>query len=77
MTPIEIFEYKQKWKPGYVVRLHSDLRSNAKDYCKVQMLKHQWDVNEYTNSYEDTWLFENRLDAASFTTQWNERFVNQ
>ena len=77
MTPIEIFEYKQKWKPGYVVRPHSDPRSKAKDYCKIQMFKHQWDVNEYTNSYEDTWMFENKLDATSFTAQWDERFVNQ
>ena len=77
MTPIEIFEYKQRWKPGDVDKLHSDLRSEAKNYCKIQMFKHQWDVSEYTNSYEDTWVFENRLDAASFVAQWDERFVNQ
>ena len=77
MTPIEIFEYKQKWKPGYVVRLHSDLRRSAMDYCKVQMMKHQWDVREYTNVYEDTWMFENKLDANSFLAQWETKFVNQ
>lgn len=77
MTPIEIFEYKQKWKPGYIVRLHSDLRMQGKDYCKIQMMKHQWDIQEFTDVYEDTYLFENRIDADSFTAQWDRRFVNQ
>jgi hypothetical protein len=77
MTPIEIFEYKRNWSPGYEVRLHSDLRRPASDYCKVQMMKHQWDVNHFTNVYEDTWRFENRLDAQSFAAQWESRFVNQ
>ena len=72
MTPIEIFEYKNKWKPGYTVRLHSDLRSRATDYCKVQMLKQQWDVRNYSNVYEDTWMFEYRQDAESFAAQWPE-----
>lgn len=77
MTPIEIFEYKRNWSPGYEVRLHSDLRRSATDYCKFQMLKHQWDVNHFTNVYEDTWSFENRLDAQSFAAEWESRFVNQ
>ena len=76
MTPQEIFEYKQRWKPGYSVRLHSDLRSEGKEYCKVQMMKHQWDVAEYTNVYEDTFVFEHKLDAESFAAQW-PRYVNQ
>jgi hypothetical protein len=77
MTPIEIFEYKQSWKPGHSVRLHSDLRSQATDFCKLRMKKHQWDVKEYTNVYEDTWLFEHLSDAQSFLVNWEERFVNQ
>ena len=77
MLPIEIFEYKNRWKPGYTVRLHSDLRMSAKDYCRVQMFQHQWDVSSYTNVYEDTYMFEYKLDADSFAAQFNERFVNQ
>jgi hypothetical protein len=77
MTPIEIFEYKRNWAPGYEVRLHSDLRMKATDYCKVQMMKHQWDVKHYTNVYEDTWRFEHRLDAQSFIAHWEGKFVNQ
>jgi hypothetical protein len=71
-TPIEIFEYKLNWKPGYAVRLHSDLRSQGKEYCKVQMFKHQWDISEFTNVYEDTFMFEHKQDADSFSAQWPE-----
>jgi hypothetical protein len=49
----------------------------ATDYCKVQMMKHQWDVKHYTNVYEDTWRFEHRLDAQSFIAHWESKFVNQ
>ena len=76
MNPIEIFEYKQRWKPGYTVRLHSDLRSRGKDYCKTQMLKQQWDIQEFTNVYEDTFLFEYKQYAEQFALQWPE-YVNQ
>jgi hypothetical protein len=72
LTPIEIFEYKQRWKPGYIVRLHSDLRSRGKDWCKQQMHKHQWDLAQFTNVYEDTFYFENKLDAENFASEWPE-----
>ena len=78
MTPIEIFEYKKRWQPnGYKVRLHSDLRSRGKDYCKTQMFRHQWIVSEYTNNYEDTFTFEYKQDADSFIGQFDSRFINQ
>lgn len=75
MTPVEIFEYKNKWKPGYSVRLHSDLRSQAKDWCKIQLHKQQWDLNIYTNVYEDTFMFEYRQDAESFAAKYRD-YVN-
>ncbi len=76
MLPVEIFEYKQKWRNrAYTVRLCSDLRSQGKDYCGVQMFQHQWVVKEYTGPYEDTYLFEHKQDALSFSTQWDQRFV--
>lgn len=75
MTPVEIFEYKQRWKPGYTVRLHSDLRSQAKDWCKIQLHKQQWDLNIHTNVYEDTFMFEYRQDAESFTAKYQD-YVN-
>lgn len=72
MIPVEVFEYKQKWKPGHVVRLHSDLRSQGKDYCKVQMFKHQWDISEYTDVYEDTFYFEYKQDANAFKNKFKK-----
>ena len=41
MTPIEIFEYKKRWQRNhhYSVRLHSDLQSKGKEWCKVQLMK--------------------------------------
>ena len=46
MSPIEIFEYKQKWQQRrhYRVQLHSDLHNQGKEWCKVQLMKHQWDM---------------------------------
>lgn len=41
------------------------------------MFKHQWDINEYTNVYEDTFLFEHKLDADSFKGYFDPKFVNQ
>lgn len=75
MTPVEIFEYKLNWKPGFTVRLHSDIRSRGKEWCKT-LDKHQWDVTEYTNVYEDTYHFEKESDANNFKTQW-PRYTNQ
>jgi hypothetical protein len=54
-----------------------EYKNRAKDYCRVQMFQHQWDVDEYSYVYEDTWQFEHKLDADSFTAQWNPLFVNQ
>ena len=78
MTPIEIFEYKKRWQRGnhYSVRLHSDIRSRGKDWCKTQLKPQQWDFSQYTDNYEDTFHFEYKQDADSFLTQWPE-FANQ
>jgi hypothetical protein len=34
MTPQEQFDYKLSWKPGHIVRLHSDLDNEGKTWCK-------------------------------------------
>jgi len=77
LTPIEILEYKKRWQPvGHLVRLHSDLRSQAKEYCKI-LPKHQWIISEYTDVYEDTFAFEHRQDADNFENKFDSKFVNQ
>jgi len=74
MTPIEIAEYRQRWmsKENYPVKIHSDLRSRAKDYCKVQMLKHQWHHVKFTNVYEDTFYFEHVQDQRAFAHHFKD-----
>lgn len=78
MTPVEIFEYKKAWQRegGYSVRLHSDLRSKGKDFCKDRMHPWQWEFVKYSDNYEDTYRFENVLDAKTFSIQW-PKFTNQ
>ena len=74
MTPLEIFEYKQRWirNGGYKVRLHSDLGDSGKEYCKVQMFKHQWDFKKWSNVYEDTFWFEYAQDAKAFKNKFKK-----
>lgn len=70
MTPIEIAEYKQKWMAsGYnhPVPFHSDYHMYAKDWCKIQLHKSQWNYKRYTNVYEDTMYFEFKQDAENFS----------
>ena len=74
MTPLEIFEYKKRWQRagGYAVRLHTDLRSQGKDFCKTQLKKPQWDFTYYTNVYEDTFYFEFKQDAVAFRNKFKK-----
>ena len=75
MTPTEIVEYKQKWMSSGVnnpVSIHSDLRSQAKDYCKDQLMKQQWVHKQFTNVYEDTFYFEYKQDADSFCNHFKK-----
>ena len=67
MLPIEIFEYKRKWLPGYPISIHSDLRSRAKDWLK-RLEKHQWEYQEYPDVYEDTICFEEEKTAQQFAS---------
>ena len=72
MTPIEIFEYKNKWKPGFSIRLHSDLVNEGKTWCRKNMERHQWSMTEWTNVYEHTFHFENENNAKQFKEKFNE-----
>jgi hypothetical protein len=74
--PLEIFEYKLNWRPGYTVRLHSDLRLQAKEWCKKNCDMHEWELNEYTNVYEHTFCFEKKQHADTFSKLW-PKFTNQ
>ena len=76
MTPQEIFEYKNNWKPGYTVRLHSDVVDRGKTFCKRICEKHEWSVTTWTNVYEHTFHFEHKHHADEFEITMG-RFANQ
>ena len=67
MIPIEIFEYKQNWLPGYCVSIHSDLRSRAKSWLK-KLEQHEYQYKEFTDNYEDTICFENQRISQEFAS---------
>lgn len=69
MTPVEIFEYKQKWmasENNHPFSFHSDYRRYAKDWCKKQLHQCQFKHSEYTDVYEDTLYFEHYQDQEEF-----------
>jgi len=72
MTPAEIFEYKQQWKPGYTVRLHSDVVDRGKVYCRKRLKQHQWSVTTWTGQYEHTFHFECSGEALQFKIAMGE-----
>lgn len=66
MTPLEIFEYKMKWKPnGHIVSFHSDWESDVKSWLKGKE-KHTYIWAEYTGVYEHSVFFERLEDKYSF-----------
>ena len=76
MTPAEIFEYKQQWKPGYTVRLHSDVVDRGKAFAKRNCQKHQWSVTTWTSPDEHTVHFEFEESARKFKIAMGE-FADQ
>jgi|TARA_B110000046_G_scaffold38100_1_gene41724 hypothetical protein len=79
MTPQEINEYKQRWLASgtyYPVRLHSDLDTQGKTWCRRNLERHQWKMDTWTHVYEHTFIFEYKHDADEFSKQW-PKFINQ
>jgi len=78
MTPQEINEYKLRWMRGtpYSVRLHSDLDTQGKTWCRRNLERHQWKRNTWTDNYEHTFYFEHQDDSLIFETLW-PKFTNQ
>jgi hypothetical protein len=74
MTPQEITDYKIKWmsKEPYEVRIHSDLRDQARDWCKENLNQWCWTFTAYTNVYEHTFNFEDEFAANSFKERFKE-----
>lgn len=67
MTPIEIFEHKTRWMPGYKIAIHSDMREAAKAWCENNLEKQSWKHVKYSDVYEDSVHFEFLCDARAFS----------
>lgn len=72
MTPVEQFEFKQKWKPGYQVKLHSDLADRGKTWCRRNIESHRWSFTAWTDVYEHTFHFQWLAKAEEFEKNFSE-----
>lgn len=66
MTPVEISEYKMRWRPGFTVDVHSDLDVQCKDWCRKNLNRWEWSMNTYTYVYAHTFCFEQEEHAQQF-----------
>jgi len=76
MTPLEIFEYKNKWmlESNYYVVVNEDLDFTGKLWCRQHLKQHEWHFLRYTDMYDHTFVFEKEQDKNSFS-QYIESLV--
>lgn len=74
MTPQEIFEYKNRWKPGYTVSVHSDRDIECKEWCRRNLMRWEWSMEVYTDVYEHTFYFEKPALATLFKDRFDKPF---
>lgn len=66
MTPQEITDHKAKWRPGFAIEYHTDLKHEAKAWVKANVAQHQYHHHTYTDVYYHTYEFEMPSDAHDF-----------
>ena len=72
MTPQEVFEYKNAWKPGYSVQVDIDSHVWGKDYCRKHLERHEWTFDKYTRPDDShTFAFEKKEVANLFFEAYN------
>ena len=77
MTPLEIADHKRRWMSSgdnNPVNIHSDLREQAKDYCKTKMDQSQWIHRKHTDVFEDTFFFELEENAEAFRSEFEHDY---
>ena len=72
MTPQEIFEYKNAWKPGYQIDIHSDLDVQCKAWCRGNLNRWEWSMDTYTDVYSHSFYFEEEQAAAEFRYKFQQ-----
>ena len=76
MTPVEISEYKMRWRPGYTVDVHSDLDVQCKHWCRANLNRWEWSMDTYTDVYSHSFYFEHESHANDFTRKFSD-WVNK
>ena len=73
MTPLEISEYKMRWRPGYRVQVDCDSDVWGKDYCRKHIERHEWTFDKYSRPDDShTFAFEKKEVANLFFKAYNE-----
>lgn len=75
MTPQQIFDYRNSWLPGYDVVIHSDIGSQASDWCKANLRKEQWQLIKWVDVYAHSMRFETKEVADQFREGMNSEFI--
>lgn len=70
MKPIEIFEYKQKWKAqAYTVTMYDWVRPHG--FCKNSFDSHRWDAVKYAHPDDShLFMFERTEDYNKFLAEF-------
>lgn len=68
MTPQEITDHKRKWMMAsyYESTVHTDLRSQVREWCKDHCFQWRYDIKHFTDVYFDTVRFELEEDFYAF-----------
>ena len=73
MTPLEISEYKMRWRPGYSVQVDMDSDVWGKDYCRKNLERQEWTFDKHTRPDDShTFAFEQKEVALQFLQVYNE-----
>ena len=73
MTPQEQFEHKLSWRSvSSGVTIHSDLRGEYKTWLKKNCVPSEYSVQEYTDVYQDTVLFEHATASEQFRAEFEQ-----
>jgi phytoene/squalene synthetase len=75
MTPQEIVDYKRKWlgTARHETKIHSDYHRATRTWLKDHVPKHQWHIQEHTNVYESTVIFEQRNHQDSYLHWYGDK----
>lgn len=73
MTPQEMSDYKQKWKPGFTVQVDTDSDVWGKNFCKKHYKRETWGFSPFTMPDDShSFLFEDLVQAIEFLAEYEQ-----